>query len=200
MRRLIYYIAITADGFIAREDGRFDFFPTTGGHLAYIVEEYPETIPGHLRAALKVTGANRHFDTVLMGRRTYEVGSASGITSPYPHLRQFVVSSTMPDSPDPAVELVRQDPAGLVSTLKRAEGLDIWLCGGADLAGALFTEIDEIILKINPVVLGMGMPLFLGASGPTNLQLVDHRIFDGGVAIHRYRVVQENREPAPKPT
>lgn len=190
MRKLIYYIACTADGFIAREDGGLDFFPTTGEHLPYIVAEYSETIPGHLREAFGVRGGNTHFDTVMMGRRTYEVGSAIGVTSPYPQLRQYVVTGTMEASPSPDVKLVSRDPAGLVRDLKQEHGLDIWLCGGARLAGALYGELDELILKVNPVVLGTGMPLFVGAQGPTRLELKEHQTFAGGVAIHRYKVLK----------
>src|SRR5215510_5103015 len=102
MRKLTYFIACTADGFIAREDGTFEFFPMTGGHIPHIVAEYPETIPGHLRDPLGARGPNRHFDTVLMGRVTYEVGTTIGVTSPYPQLRQYVASRTMTASPDPA--------------------------------------------------------------------------------------------------
>jgi len=83
MRKLTYLVAVTADGLIAREDGSCDFFPMAGEHLRYLAQEYPETFPGHLRASLDATGSNRHFDTVLMGRRTYEVGLAAKITSPY---------------------------------------------------------------------------------------------------------------------
>lgn len=190
MRNLVYYIACTADGFIARADGSFDFFPMTGAHLPYIMGEYPETIPGHLRETLGVHAENKHFDTVVMGRHTYEVGSAVGFTNPYPQLRQYVVSSTMNESPDSAVQLVTHDPVALVRRLKQEAGLDIWLCGGARLAGALYQEINEIILKVNPVVLGAGMPLFQGVSNPTTLELMDHKTFDGGVAIHYYRVVR----------
>ena len=190
MRHLTYFIAVTADGFIARDDGSFDFFPMTGEHLPYIAREYPETIAGHLRTALGVQGDNRHFDAVVMGRHTYDAGLATGVTSPYPHLRQYVVSSTMSASLDPAVRLVSDDPADFVRALKQEEGLDIWLCGGASLAGALYDEIDEVILKVNPVVLGAGKPLFRGAIGPTSLELTGHRTFSGGVAIHGYRVVR----------
>jgi dihydrofolate reductase len=190
MRKLTYYIACTVDGFIAREDGSFDFFPMTGEHLPYIATDYPETIPGHLRDALGARGANAHFDTVLMGRSTYEVGMAIGVVSPYPHLRQYVVSRTMPASPSPDVQLVSTDPTDLVRQLKQENGLDVWLCGGALLAGALYNEIDELILKVNPVMLGAGIPLFAGARGPTRLALTDHTTFAGGVAIHRYDVVK----------
>jgi len=190
MRKLTYFIACTVDGFIAREDGRFDFFPMTGEHLPYIVAEYPETMPGHLRDTLGVRAGNAHFDTVLMGRHTYEVGLALGVTSPYPHLRQYVVSGTMAASPSPDVQLVTTDPVDLVRDLKREGGLDIWLCGGARLAGALHGEIDELIVKVNPVVLGAGIGLFAGVRGPVTLALTDHRTFAGGVAIHRYDVVR----------
>jgi dihydrofolate reductase len=190
MRKLTYFVACTADGFIAREDGSFDFFPMDGEHLPYIVREFPESIPAHLHAALDVKGGNRHFDTVVMGRGTYEVGSSAGFTSPYPHMRQYVVSSTMGRSLDPSVELVANDPVGLVKRLKQAPGLGIWLCGGAKLAAALSDEIDDLILKVNPVLLGTGMPLFAGAVGMTRLELVDHRTFAGGVAIHHYEVTR----------
>jgi dihydrofolate reductase len=78
----------------------------------------------------------------------------------------------------------------LVRGLKQEGGLDIWLCGGARLAGALFDSIDELIVKINPVVLGAGIGLFAGVRGPLKLELTDHRRFAGGVAIHRYDVVK----------
>jgi dihydrofolate reductase len=124
-----------------------------------------------------------------MGRRTYEVGTAMGVQSPYPHLRQYVVSRTMTASPGAAVQLVSTDPADLVRELKRERGLDIWLCGGARLAGALYGEIDERVLKVNPVMLGAGMPLFEHASGVRSLELKGHETFAGGVAIYRYRVL-----------
>lgn len=188
MRKLIYFVACTADGFIAREDGGFDFFPVEGEHLPFIVREYPETIPGHLSRDLGVGGENRRFSSVVMGRHTYEVGTTLGITNPYPRLQQFIISTTMAESPDPGVTLIRRDPVALVRRLKQEPGLGIWLCGGASLAGALYDEIDELILKVNPVVLGTGTPLFRSARGPTRLELTRHQAFAGGVAVHHYRV------------
>jgi hypothetical protein len=82
MRPLVYFIASTVDGFVAAEDGPFDFLPGAGGHLEHIVGAFPATIPGHLREALGVIGPNRAFDTMIMGRRTWDVGGAAGITSP----------------------------------------------------------------------------------------------------------------------
>jgi dihydrofolate reductase len=96
----------------------------------------------------------------------------------------------MSASPDPAVRLVSRDPATLVRELKREGGLDIWLCGGALLAGALYSEIDDLILKVNPVLLGAGIPLFAGVRGAMNLELTGHETFAGGVAIHRYHLAK----------
>ena len=191
MRKLIYYIASTVDGFIARENGAFDFFPMTGEHLPYVVEEYPETIPTHLREVMGVRGANRHFDAVVMGRRTYDVGASARITSPYSHLQQYVVSSTMAASPDSAVSLISADPVDAVRALKQQDGLGIWLCGGGRLAATLLDEIDEMVLKINPIILGTGTPLFRCEERPVNLELTDTRTFAGGVAIHRYRIARQ---------
>lgn len=67
MRQLKYYVACSVDRFIARRDGSFDFCLTEGEHLADLVESFPETVPAHLRDKLRVRGANREFDVVLMG-------------------------------------------------------------------------------------------------------------------------------------
>jgi dihydrofolate reductase len=88
MRKLVYYVACTVDGFIARTDGSFDGFQTEGEHLADLFASFPETVPAHLREALGVHGPNRHFETVLMGRATYDVGAKLGFTNPYPHLQR----------------------------------------------------------------------------------------------------------------
>ena len=192
MRALTYLVAVTADGFIAGEDGGCDFFPMTGEHLQYLAQEYPETFPQHLRAGFAATGPNRHFDTVVMGRRTYEVGSKLGLTSPYPQLRQFVLSRSLPRSADPAVQVVCEDPVEWVRSLKQEQGLGIWLCGGAELAGALHPEIDEFVLKVNPVVLGTGIPLIRGLGQARRLELIAHLTFPSGVAIHRYKVIPKS--------
>ena len=190
MRNLVYFVACTVDGFIAREDGSFDFFPTTGAHLSHLVEEYPETMPAPAREAFGITSTpNRHFDAVVMGRLTYEVGTKAGLTSPYPQLRQYVVSSSMIETPDAAVALVRDDPVSLVRRLKKEPGRDVWLCGGGALASALADEIDVLILKVNPVALGRGIPIFRDTRAVVRpLELLAHRVFEGGVVIHRYRL------------
>lgn len=188
MRELKYYVACTVDAFIARADGSFDFFLAEGEHLTDLFTSFPETVPAHLRDALGVRGENRWFDTVLMGRRTYEVGLEVGVTSPYPHLKQYVFSRTMERSPAADVTLVTGDPLSCVRRLKREGGKDIWLCGGGALAATLFPEIDELILKVNPVLLGSGIPLFDGVVAQTALTLAERKVYDNGFMLARYRL------------
>lgn len=96
-----------------------------------------------------------------MGRKTYEFGFQFGVTNPYPWMRQYVFSRTMKASPDVNVTLVSENIVELVRELKNETGKDIYLCGGAELATMLFEGklIDEVVLKLNPVLFGSGIPL-----------------------------------------
>jgi len=185
-RKLVYYVACTLDGFIAREDGSLDCFLFQGDHFPDLIAKFPETFPTHLRSQLGVSEYVRRFDTVLMGRATYEVGLREGFTNPYRPLRQIVLSQSMTQSPDPAVELQRGLPVELVQRLKAEDGKDIWLCGGAKLAGALFAEIDEFIFKINPVLIGVGIPLFHGVAGTIPAKLIEHKVYPNGFVLAQY--------------
>ena len=184
MRRLVYYIGATLDGVIAGPGGEIDFFPLSDELAGWIAETYPETIPTHARPHLGLADTpNRVFDTVVMGRGTYEPALAIGVTSPYAHLRQYVVSATL-DVTDPAVTIVPSDPVALVRTLKaRDAGADIWLCGGGTLAAALIDEIDQIVVKTYPVVAGGGIPLLAGGFGPARFGPVRHRAFADGALV-----------------
>lgn len=176
------------DGFIARPDGKLDDFSADGEHFADLLAAFPETIPGHLREPLGVTGANREFDTVLMGRATYSVGTELGFTNPYPHLEQLVISSSMQSSPDAAVQLVSEHPVQAVRELKARVGKSIWLCGGSRLASTLFDEIDELILKMNPFLMGKGIPLFANGVSKTDLVPVDRQVYDNGFMLLRFQL------------
>ncbi|MGK5448646.1 dihydrofolate reductase family protein [Streptomyces radiopugnans] len=193
MRRLVYYVATTPDGFIAGPDGADPtgpngFWPIAEDYVRHLVAEYPETLPVQARQALSVTAEGTRFDTVLEGRRSYEIGLAAGVTDAYPHLRHLVFSRSMAESPDPAVELVADDPVATVRKLKRQDGKDIWLIGGAELAGSLYTEIDVLILKIAPLTIGDGIPMFSrkAAFDPRTWTLTDHTVLDSGAVILTY--------------
>ncbi|MEU0485316.1 dihydrofolate reductase family protein [Streptosporangium sp. NPDC006013] len=187
MRKLTYYVGTTIDGFIAGPDGGYDFFPVGDAMMEFIAADWPETLPTAYRAHMGLGDvANKRFDTVLMGRGTYQPALDADITSPYAHLRQYVVSRTIAEIADPGVELVSGDPVELVRRLKREDGLGIWLCGGGTLAGALLPEIDELVIKCYPVVIGSGIPLFAMKSEPNLFDLVDTRTFGNGAVVLTY--------------
>ncbi|MFE2263043.1 dihydrofolate reductase family protein [Streptomyces griseosporeus] len=193
MRKLVHYVATTLDGFIAGPDGADPtgpggFWPIEQDYIAHLAAEYPETLPVQARQALSVTAEGTRFDTVLEGRRSYEIGLAAGIPDAYPHLRHLVFSRTLTESPDPAVELVADDPVATVRKLKEADGKDIWLLGGAELAGSLYGEIDTLILKVAPVTIGDGIPLFSrkAAFEPRLWTLTNHTVLGSGAVFLTY--------------
>lgn len=188
MRDLTYYVGMTLDGFIAGPNDEVDFYPLADDHSAHMNSLYPEMIPTHVRRAVGIDDApNRTFDTVVMGRRTYDPALQAGITSPYAHLRQVVVSRSMDASADAAVEIVRDDPRARVRELKDEDGLGIYLAGGGLLAGELLPEIDRLIVKKYPVVAGSGLPAFVAGFAPTQFGLEDVRTFSNGCAVLSYR-------------
>ncbi|MFE3262034.1 dihydrofolate reductase family protein [Nocardia sp. NPDC059091] len=193
MRKLVYFIASTLDGFIAGPDGSDPtgpggFWAPSEDYLRHIIAEYPETLPGPARAALGVTAEGIHFNTVVEGRKSYEVGLAAGVTDAYPHLEHLVFSRTLTESPDPAIQLVADDPVAAVRKLKRNGGKDIWLVGGGELADALYGEIDRVIVKLSPLTIGTGIPLFgrTAAFAPNAWVLSDHTVLDSGAAFLTY--------------
>lgn len=183
MRDLVYYVAVTADGYIAAPDGDTSAFPLAPETLTALFARYPETCPAQARKPLDVTAPNRRFDTVVMGYRTYapslEVDLPGGV---YPHLRQFVVTHR-----EVPVETLDGDLAEQIDALKSEDGADIWLCGGADVAGQLIDSIDEFQFKVYPVLLGDGIPPVAGLDAVTGLLLTASEELPGGVVLNTYR-------------
>jgi len=182
MRKLIYYVATTLDGFIANEDGSFEGFSWDEIFMADLLAVFPETIPAHLKEQSSSQDQNKIFDTVLMGRKTYEVALQQGITNPYPTLDQYVFSREMENSQDENITLVSENAIKMVQSLKNKQGKAIWLCGGADLAGQMLEEnlIDSLIVKLNPVIFGSGIPLFSGGVQSKDLKLTESKAYKGG--------------------
>lgn len=193
-RSLTYFIAATIDGFITGPDGDDPtgpggFWPVTDDYVQFLTQEFPETLPTAARDALGVSSRGTRFDTVLEGRRSYEIGLAAGVPDAFPHLRHLVFSTTLESVPDPAVELVRTDPLERVRTLKSEPGNGLWIIGGGSLAAALRPEIDHLIVKLSPVTIGHGVPLW-GADASFELGTwarTDITPLPGGTTVLHYR-------------
>ncbi len=185
MRNLVYYVAVSIDGYIADPTGGFDAFLVEGDHASVVFGEYADALPVHAHAALGIEPPKTRFDTVIMGWNTLTPALNLGISSPYPHLRQ-IVASRHPRDVDPAITAT-DDPLAMVRSLKREDGLDVWVCGGGELAGSLLSEIDRLVIKRHPVVFGAGIPLFGNAPyDPHAFALTGTRSFESGVVIEEY--------------
>lgn len=183
MRALTYYVAASLDGFIADADGGFEAFTFEGDFAEHLCRHFADTLPAPAHEPLGVHPTGERFDTVVMGWNTYAVGLSAGLTSPYPHLRQ-VVATRRADPPAAADVEFTADPLSTVRRLKAAPGTGIWLAGGGTLAAALIDEIDAVILKVNPVVLGDGIPLFAGLPAQARkFETQDCRSFQCGVTL-----------------
>ncbi|GAA1249504.1 hypothetical protein GCM10009588_30330 [Microbacterium phyllosphaerae] len=187
MRELTYYIGVTLDGFIAGPADEVDFYPVTPAFAETLGTELADIQPAHVRAGRGgVDEPLTRFDTVVMGRRTFEPALQAGITDPYSQLRTVVFSRSLDDPGEPNVELVRTDPVERVRELKNEEGLGIYLAGGAVLAGVLLDEIDRLIVKKYPVIVGAGIPMARNEFSPTHFALDQVRSFDNGCVVLEY--------------
>ncbi|MEU8846048.1 dihydrofolate reductase family protein [Streptomyces sp. NPDC048564] len=190
MRKLTYFIACSIDGFIGDPSGDATSMYTFVDEefLEFLKTEHPETVSTPARRALGFDDLpNRRFDTVIQGRSSYDLALKEGLTSPYAHMRQYVASRTLTESPDPQVEIVSDDVVGRVRELKAEDGeFGIYLCGGAQLAGALLDEIDELVIKTYPIVYGTGMPMFGSDFAVTEFTLGETRTFGNGAVVRTY--------------
>lgn len=178
MRKIIYYVATSIDGYIAGPGGDASKFIAQGEG----VQKY-----------LKDLGK---FDTVIMGRKTYEFGYAFGLQPgqpAYPHMRHYIFSKNLSfDNQHKNVHVSKPD-INVIESLKSETGSDIYLCGGGEFAGWLLDEgmIDEVILKINPVILGEGIGLFGSSKRNFSLSVAESDFYeDDGLQIIHYIVTQ----------
>ena len=179
MRTVTFGVANSLDNFIARADGAVDWLQWTE-EVAAFTSRFWKTI-----------------DTVVMGRKTYEVAAQSGTPS-YPGVKNYVCSRTIEQSPDPAVELVSEDAVAFMAALKRGKGKGICVMGGGHLAAALFEGdvIDEVGVNIHPVLLGSGIPLFLPMQRQIDLELTENQPLGNGCVLLRYKVKHRRRAAA----
>ncbi|HEX8920667.1 MAG TPA: dihydrofolate reductase family protein [Pyrinomonadaceae bacterium] len=174
MRKVTFGVANSLDNYIARPDAAVDWL-LWSKEVNEIMREFWKSI-----------------DTVLMGRKTYEValGHSKGKKNPYPGVKSYVFSRTLKDSKDASVEIVREDASSFVRKLKGEAGKDICVMGGGEFAKSLFEArlIDEIGVNIHPVLLGQGIPLFHEMNLQLDLELLDCKTLKTGCVVLSYRV------------
>ncbi|MGJ7441527.1 dihydrofolate reductase family protein [Aquipuribacter sp. MA13-6] len=190
MRALVYFVAVSLDGRIVGPGGETDAFPVDPDYLARLAQEWGDGLPTAFHQAMGTEPPRTRWDTVVMGRGTFQPALDAGVADPYAHLDTYVFSRTLDPDEHPEVTVVAEDAAGFVRALKQRDGGDIWLCGGGALAGALAEEVDRLVLKVNPVVLGDGIPLFAGPSAPTAWRPAEQEAPGAGVLVLTYERVR----------
>ncbi len=173
MRRLRYSVATSLDGFIAGPKGEYDWIVFDSSFdfgLLY-----------------------GQFDTLLMGRHTYEIMIERGMSAKSMGMRAFVASTTLDPDRDPDVTVIREDLAQAVASLKAETGKDIWLCGGASLFRQLLELglVDSVEVTVIPILLGSGINL-VSAGSRCLLRLESCLSLSSGILQLKYSV-----EPAP---
>ena len=171
MRETVLYLAVSVDGFLADREGGVGWL--TGQDPA------AETEDSYARFQVGI-------DTVLMGWNTYHqvITELSPGEWPYEGLTTYVFTHrTLQDREE--IHFTREDPAGLVRRLRGRPGRDLWICGGASLAGQLLAagEVDRLHLSLIPTLLGAGIRLFPGGLEEMPLRLLELRSSNGIVEL-----------------
>lgn len=175
MRNIVYYVAVSIDGFIAGPQEDISDFVGVGSG----VDQYLNDL--------------KCFDTVIMGRRTYEFGYQFGLQPgqpAYPHMKHYIFSTSLHFEKAADNVIICPPHIDVVRKLKAQEGTDIYLCGGGQFAGWLldYELIDVLKIKLNPLVLGDGIKLFGNSKKKivTGLENINH--YDKGLQIISYRI------------
>lgn len=176
MRRVRYQVACSLDGYIAGPNGEYD----------WIVMD-PE---------IDFAALFNEFDTLLMGRRTFEVTGA-----PFPGMKVVVFSRTLQQADHPGVTVVSDHIKETVDALRARSGKDIWLFGGGELFQTLLALdcVDTVEPAVIPVLLGGGRPLLLAPSVRRSLVLAGQRVYQKtGIVLLKYNVVPPATKKGPR--
>jgi dihydrofolate reductase len=178
-RKIIVYIATSADGFIARPDGSVDWLERPRPKGNYGMGAFYKSI-----------------DTVLWGRKTCDMaldfqkkgvpGTAFDTT-----VNNYVFSRSLAPSPAPAgVEFVTEPIKAFATRLREKKGKDIWMMGGAGIIASFLDagEIDEFMIHVIPKFIGEGIPLIAPARRAVPLKLISSTKFPDGVVKLHYAV------------
>jgi dihydrofolate reductase len=170
MRRVRYSAAMSLDGYIADKNGGYD----------WIVMD-----PDIDFAALF-----KNYDTMLMGRKSWEQAQAQGGGPGMSNMKAYVFSRTLRQA-DVKNATVSSTPKETVAELKKAKGKDIWLFGGGELFRSLLALglVDAIEIGLVPVVLGGGVPMLPSPATLAKLKLTSHRVYEKtGTVLLQYDV------------
>ncbi len=171
---------MSLDGFIAGPKGEYD----------WIIPD-----PSYDFGALW-----NQFDTLLMGRRTYEVAVTRFDSIEKMGKKVVVVSTTLDPAQHPGVKILRSDLARAIAALKTQPGKDIWLMGGGVLFRSLLDAglVDTVELAVIPVLLGSGVPLLPpGLRRP--LKLLEHKPYPNGTISLIYAAAPQSAPNSPTP-
>jgi dihydrofolate reductase len=161
MRKIIYYATSSLDGYIARPDGAIDWL-IDGGEEDYGYAEFFESV-----------------GTVVQGRKTYEQVLTFG-DYPYSAKENFVFSRTLKQADH--AEVVTMSPADFAAQQKAKPGGSIWLVGGGELVAGFFAAgvVDEMILFVQPILLGEGLSLTSQIGRDIRLTLKATQAYENG--------------------
>ncbi|MFJ8248302.1 dihydrofolate reductase family protein [Peribacillus asahii] len=168
-RKLVLFIAVSLDGYIAAKDDSLDWLYKVEGEGDNGYSEFYETI-----------------DTVLMGRRTYD-WILKNVTGDFPYKdKECYVFSRSLNKDNEDVEFVKDDVVHFTNKLKHQEGKNIWIVGGGELLHSFLKEklIDELILTVAPTLIGTGISLFKEDNFHLELSLKGIKRFNQFVEIH----------------
>lgn len=173
MRRVRYQVACSVDGFIAGPDDGFDWItpePTFDFEELY-----------------------GQFDTLLMGRRTYEVVRAAGES--FRGKQVVVASRTLRPDEHPDIEVVSDGLEERIRALRTEAGRDIWLYGGGELFSQVlgWGLVDTVEPAFIPVLLGSGIRFLPSSAVRRRLTLVGHRAYPSGMVLMEYEVQNEGQ-------
>ena len=138
-------------------------------------------------------GQIKSYDAVLMGAQTYEFGYQYGMKPGepgYKGIKHYVFSRSINVRSNSEVEFVKTDAVEFVKNLKGKSGKKLWLCGGGNLAGTMLDNglLDELVIKVNPSLLGDGVRLFGNSKRQVKLELLDLKRYTSGVILSSYKI------------
>ncbi|MBW4619003.1 MAG: dihydrofolate reductase family protein [Cyanosarcina radialis HA8281-LM2] len=168
MRKIVLNLAVSLDGFIAGENGEYDW--------CFIDLDYG------------MTEFLQQIDAILLGRKSYEVFLAAE-ADPYPGTTKYVVSNTLKTESE-GVVILNGNLEAQIKEIKQLEGKDIYLFGGADLTNSLLEIglVDELQLSVHPLLLGKGKPLFQSFDERRKLSLLEVKEYPTGLVQLFYQV------------